>query len=71
MGKNDEVLLKSYWDAANCIGGSVESGHAIIAQNLLCSLKNTAERAGLPLADSVTHRICTNCSTLLIPVHTP
>ena len=68
MGKKDEILLKSCWDAANCIGGSVENGHAMIAQNMLCSLKNTAERAGLALADSVTHRICSNCSSLLIPV---
>ena len=68
MGRSDEAMLKSCWDAANCIGGTVEDGHAMIARNLLSSLKNTAERAGLPLADSAAHRICVNCSALLIPV---
>jgi hypothetical protein len=70
MSKFEEGLLRSYWDAANCVGGGFseeEGGGSMIAQNLLSCLRATAQKAGLPLADSVAHRICTRCSALLIP----
>ena len=68
MGKKEEANIRTYWDAAHTVGGSWESGHAAIAQALLFSLRDTAQRAGLPLADSVTHRMCGRGCAMLIPV---